>query len=518
MVAGATTLGALGVSAAGASSASAVDLSHTLTVPLLGDLAQGGLDPDVYYADEGVNIIDAVYDTLLQYKPNSATPIIEPDLATRWTESANALTYTFYLRAGVKFHDGTPFTSEAVKADFARRAAVNSAPAYMVADVAAVDTPSPLVAVVHLKKPSNAFLDMLASEYGPRIISPTGLAAHAGKDHDQTWLTSHEDGTGAYELVSTGGGQHYVLKWFPQSWNPKPWYTTINFVVTPSITTQELELQAGNLDIIEHSIPTPGVDSLRAVKSLRVYEFPTTAQALLSLNPNNGVLSSVKVRDAILSAIDKQAIVDTVWPGQASVANQVYPQGLVPEGTAMQDPKYDPSLLTDLKSKFGNQKIVVDYQAGEAVTEQVADVIQAELAATGVGSEAVGISQAQITDLTDENPTTPSMVITIGWPDADQPYMQAHIAFDPGQGEHFFHCSSPEGTATLAEALSTVDPKTATSLYEQAGDDYSATGCWDLLANNHDTMVAQSWLAGLTHDVGAPYVLLMRYLHPVGHS
>jgi peptide/nickel transport system substrate-binding protein len=503
-----------GQSSATAATTTTAPPGHTLTIPLLSDLAQGGLDPDVYYADEGVNIIDAAYDTLLQYEPNTAKPTLEPDLATSWSISPNALTYTFHLRAGVKFHDGTAFTSAAVRADFARRAAVNGAPAYMVADIASVATPSPLVAVVHLKTPNNAFLDELASEYGPRMISPTALATHAAKDHDEAWLTTHEDGTGAYTVTDEDGGQLYVLRYFPQAWEPKPYYTTIDFKVTPSITTQELELEAGSLDLIEHSLPSAAVKSLGSSGKLKVYEFPTTEQELVSLNPHNGALSSLAVRAAILETIDKQAIVNTVWPGQASVATQIFPLDEVPHDTALQDPKYDPDALTKLKSKLNGQDIVIDFQAGEAVEEQVADLLQAEFAGAGMKSEAIGISQAQITDIEGTDPTTPSMVITEGWPDGDQPYMQAHIAFDPGGGEHYFTCPSG-GTSVLQQAVRATNPKTALQLYEKAGNLYSQTDCWDLLANNHDTMVAPSWLGGLTHDVAAPYVLLLRYLHPV---
>ena len=66
-----------------------------------------------------------------------------PELATSWSVSKNGLAYTLQLRHGVTFHDGTPFTSAAIAPDFARRAAVNGGPAYMVSDVASVQTPNP---------------------------------------------------------------------------------------------------------------------------------------------------------------------------------------------------------------------------------------------------------------------------------------------------------------------------------------------------------------------------------------
>jgi peptide/nickel transport system substrate-binding protein len=491
--------------------------SHTLNMSLLNPLVAAGLDPDVYYADEGQNLISAAYDTLLQYKPNTSTPVIEPDLAKSWTVSNHSLTYTFHLQPGVKFADGSAFNSTAVKIDFARRAAVDAGPAYMVADVKSVSTPSPLVAVVHLKTPNNAFLSELASEYGPRAISPEAIKEHAGTDDAHTWFTTHTDGTGAYTVSDDDNGTLYKLSYDPKSWEAKPYYTTINFHVTPSITTQELELEKGQLDLIEHAIPSSADQSLASSSGIKIYHFPTTEQELVYLNPNNGVLSSADVRKAILESINKRSIVDTVWPGQATVATQMYPFGEVPAGTAKENPPTNPGALTALKGQFGSQPIVIDYGASDPVQEQVADLLQAEFSAAGITSSAVGVPQAEFHDLdTTNKPTSPSILIAGSWPDADQPYLQAQIVYAPGGGINFFNCQSPDGTAELQKAVKDTNKVTAAALYVQAGDDYAATSCWDPIANNEDTMAAPSWLEGLTHDVAAPFVLELRYLHPSG--
>ena len=143
-------------------------------------------DPDVYYAGEGLLLTRNMYQGLLQYKTGTAQRVLEPELATSWTVSKNGLVYTFDLRHGVLFHDGTPFTSAAIAPDFARRAAVDGGPAYQVGDVASVETPNPYQAVITLKTPNTAFLDYLASPYGPVMESPSALAAHKGSNNDQT--------------------------------------------------------------------------------------------------------------------------------------------------------------------------------------------------------------------------------------------------------------------------------------------------------------------------------------------
>jgi peptide/nickel transport system substrate-binding protein len=139
-----------------------------LTVGLLGDIGQPP-DPDIYYANNGTAIIINTYEGLVQYKNNVNDVQIAPRLATSWTVSPDKTVYTFTLRKGVTFHDGTPFTSAAVKVAFDRRIAVKGGAAYMVEGVKSVDTPDDLTAVVTLDAPNSAFLDELASPFGPKM-------------------------------------------------------------------------------------------------------------------------------------------------------------------------------------------------------------------------------------------------------------------------------------------------------------------------------------------------------------
>jgi peptide/nickel transport system substrate-binding protein len=165
-----------------------------LRLAYLADMAQA--DPDVFYDIEGNTVILSVYEGLLKYKPDS-TEII-PSLAQSWQVSSDGLTYTFHLRTGVKFHDGTPFDAQAVKTSFQRRLDVGAAPSYMLEPVASMQTPDATTFVVHLKHPVAPFLHYMASSWGPKIISPKALADHAGNDHAQTWAKEHASGTGPF--------------------------------------------------------------------------------------------------------------------------------------------------------------------------------------------------------------------------------------------------------------------------------------------------------------------------------
>ncbi len=129
------TLSGCGGSNSGSSSTpNAAPTDKVLHLSFLQDPGQPP-DPDVYYAGQGLLLTTNIYEGLLQFKGGQGKAEFEPLLATEWTPSPDNKVFTFKLREGVKFHDGTPFTSAAVKASFDRRAAVNQGPAYMVTDV-----------------------------------------------------------------------------------------------------------------------------------------------------------------------------------------------------------------------------------------------------------------------------------------------------------------------------------------------------------------------------------------------
>jgi peptide/nickel transport system substrate-binding protein len=163
---GALTLAACSGSSGSNSSSNTAPTDHVLKLSFLQDPGQPP-DPDIYYAGQGLLLTTNTYEGLLTYKTGTATPTLEPALATSWKESPDHKTFTFALRQGVTFHDGTPFTAAAIKASFDRRAAVNQGPAYMVSDIASITTQGDYSATITLKHSNAAFLAYLACAYGP---------------------------------------------------------------------------------------------------------------------------------------------------------------------------------------------------------------------------------------------------------------------------------------------------------------------------------------------------------------
>ena len=197
----------IGLSPATALASAPIGASHTLHLAFGADMQVP--DPDIFYEVEGNAVVTSVYEGLVKYADNSTK--IVPCLATSWTVTDGGKTYTFYLRHNVHFHDGSVFTAADAVFSFDRRKGVDSAPEYMVADVTSMATPTPYTFVVHLSQPVAAFLDYMASPYGPKMVSEETVVAHESGGHPgdwaQGWLKTHDAGTGPYQITAFVPGQ-----------------------------------------------------------------------------------------------------------------------------------------------------------------------------------------------------------------------------------------------------------------------------------------------------------------------
>jgi peptide/nickel transport system substrate-binding protein len=520
-VAAVAVLSVSGLAACGSSSPSApaaatsAPSSRTLDLSFLEDPGNGATDPDIYYAGQGIILQDNIYQGLLQYKGGTATPTIIPDLATSYTVNKTHTVYTFKLRHGVLFHDGTPFTSAAVAPSFARRLAVGQGPAYMVMG-AKVTTQGPYQVTITLSAPNPFFPAYLASAYGPRMMSPTGLAAHAGTDHDETYLRGHDLGTGPYELTEAKVGSMYQLKAFPGYWGPKPYFTTVNLPVIDDSETQQLEFDKGQLAAIMHDLPESAVKSYLADKAVSSYSLPTLNSDFLYVNPSAGFLTSAANRLALLKAVNVREIFKEVFVGRATIADQAYPAHMMPAGTAIQDIPYDTAPLASLVKSLppGERTLTIGYDSSSPDNQLVANVLSAELDQLGLTVVVQSYPTAAIYGWAPPAKSAkgaPDVLLDGGWPDAAPPYMWAHISFDPDGGLNYLHCSTPQISRLLTRGAITG----ATSTFSQIGELSVQAGCWYNLVNQDDFMVAQPWLKGVAqaHVVTAPNSLSLYDLY-----
>lgn len=438
--------------------------SNVLRIPYLGDMSVP--DPDIFYDIEGNSVILSAYEGLVKYAPNSSK--IVGDLASTWGVSPDRLTYTFHLQPGVHFHDGSPLTSKAVVASFKRRLAVGQAPAYMLKPIASMSTPSPLTLVIKLKHPVNPFIDYLASSWGPKIIGPEAIVTHAGRDHGQTWLQTHDDGTGPFRLTAFERGRQYVLTSWDGYWGAKPFFHQVLIKITPDINTQQLELENGGVDGIMHSFPAADLSSLPS--SVKVLKYSSYLRLLLYVNTNKPPFNDPAVRATLRAAIDPSKLVAEAYSGTGTASTGPYPKGLLPNQPTLPYAA-NPTVAAEGAKKAATRSITLAYTADESgVQRRVGEILQAALEAAGWKVTVKEVQLPQVYAYINNLSSAPDLLLQTNTPDAANPDTWARIVFFSTGGLNFLGFNDGRVDSLLEKAVSAPSAE-ATKLYQEVGQE-----------------------------------------------
>ena len=214
------------------------------------------LDPGHETDGESCKVMDNVYENLVSFA--DTTTELVPELATRWDISPDGLTYTFHLRQGVTFHDGTPFNAEAVVFSLDRQRDKKPAHPFhsvggpypywqamsmddIVADLKATDDST---VVFTLKRRNAPFLANLAMGFAS-IISPT-----AAKQHGEDFF-KRPSGTGPFRFVAWTKDDSITLERYPEYWGEKAYLDRVVFRVIPETTVRLLALREGSVHGLE---------------------------------------------------------------------------------------------------------------------------------------------------------------------------------------------------------------------------------------------------------------------------
>jgi peptide/nickel transport system substrate-binding protein len=448
-------------------------------------------DPDVNYDGPGLNIIENTYEGLVAYQDGVETPTIVPELAESWTVSDDGLTYTFTLRDGVTFHDGTALTSEAVAASFERRTQVDSGPAYMVADVASVETPDDLTAVVTLTAPNSAFLDYLASPFGVKLISPTVLTEEAGDDFAQTYLTTHDAGTGPYELTSVETGERYELTAYDGYWGDAPALTSVELQVAENASSAQLQLERGEIDAILGNLNKTSFESFEGSEDVTTSTFANFTTQMIYVNPESSWLSTVEAREALFAGIDKESVIDQAMGSLEVTTDQLFPQGMVDGAIDDQGITYDADAWSTLGTPASGT-VRIAYAGSSADGKAVAEELGSRLSTAGIPAEAVAYSAGTIYGIADEGADGPDLAVFSVFPDAGHPDAWASIIYTPAGGLDLFGAEVPG----LTDLLDTARASTDITAYTAVADAVNATRYWYSIGSLNTTLLTTPDVTG----------------------
>ena len=299
------------------------------------------LDPINTDIAEAVHVLTNIFDTLVTY--HDETNEIVPALAEKWEQSEDGLTWTFHLRPGVTFHDGTPLNSEAVKVSLERlilpehpllfdKARPYQSACNMIDKVVA---PDDLTVVLKLKNPSAILLANLAM-FSASIVSPTSLKKHGPA------TAENPVGTGPFRFVKWSRDQRLVTAAFDQHWRGRPKIDQLIFVPVKENATRVQRLARGEIQLADSLTPVE-LDDLAKNPNLAVQEALGMNVAYLAMQTEKPPLDNLAVRKAIYMAIDKRALVKLGYAGHAQPAVSMVPPAMWGYYDKFDVPPYDPA-------------------------------------------------------------------------------------------------------------------------------------------------------------------------------
>lgn len=279
------------------------------------------IDPaDAYEIFPGILLYN-MGDRLYTYKPGSTELV--PQLATALPQvSEDGLTYTIPLRAGVTFHDGTPFNAEAMVFSMQRFMENGGRPAFLLSDqIASVEATGENEIAIKLKAPFAAFPSLLAFS-GVTPVPPQSYEKGEGQFKPDTFI-----GTGPYKLASFGTDA-IKLDVNETYWGEKPLNQGIDIQLFTSPANLYNTFRTGGLDVAYQTLDPEQIASLEreaAQGGWEVVQAGTTVINYMSLNQKMKPLDDVKVRQAIAAMIDRNLINERVFQGQAEPLYSLIP-------------------------------------------------------------------------------------------------------------------------------------------------------------------------------------------------
>ncbi len=442
-------------------------------------LIVSGIDPHQGASSELGIFLTSVYDPLVWQTPDGR---FVPGLAEKWDISEDGRVYTFYLRKDVKFHNGTPFNAAAVKFSLDRIAdpALKSQKAvYMLGPYDHTEVVDDHTVKVHFKEPYAPFLDSLSQVY-LAMVSPTAVEKW-GDDY-----RAHQVGTGPFMMKEYAAKDHITLVKYPDyNWAPDfmehqgPAYLDeIRFRFYPDAATRAPALEAGEADVMGE-VPPQDAERLQASGKFTLIPVKVPGQSLqILINTRKFPTDDIRVRQAMLYAVDRAAIVDTIFRGYSPVAwgplsavtpfyssavEGLYPYDLAEAKQLMADAGFADTDGDGILEKDGQPANLDFVLMGWGSMPEVGQMVQAMLLQIGLNAETRLLSYPSALQAAgDGEHNLIPMAISASDPDILRTFFHSRNA---SGGFNWSKVSDPDMDRWLDEGVRTNDPARRRELY-----------------------------------------------------
>lgn len=409
--------------------------------------------------------------------PNSTFPVLEPCLAESWELSEDNLTYTFHLRQGVKFHDGTDFNAQAVEFNVRRiwdknfeyyYPRANSFSFYAFEALESITVIDDYTVQMKLVTPFAEFLRMQNQSYGePLMISPTAVQTHGNEGFAQ-----NPAGTGRFKLVERKEGESTTIERFAGYWGPDP--AKLDKVVFRIIGDSQAAISALKADETDMMLWVPP-DNIQDLQdsgfTVSMNDGPYVNYWYL--NFQHEVIGKKEIRQAMNLALNRQGIVDDLAFGSQKPANGIFPPGCNAYDPDFQGWGYDPERAKALVAEAG-------YPDGVEVTFRVSEYgqygdavvvrMQQDFQAVGINlklekMEWVTYMHAVANGLPPEHGG-----LQYGWGMSADYWIQliAHSKYQAPNGTNSGYYSNPQVDELFDQAAAEHDDEARKALYQQA--------------------------------------------------
>ena len=474
-------------------------------VLVVGQIAEPkSLDPHAVTAVNDFRILMNVYEGLVRYR--DGTLQVEPALARSWQISDDGLTYTFKLREGVRFHDGSTLDAEAVKFNFDRMLDENhpyhdTGPfplSFFFGSIANVSAPDASTVVFELSEPYAPFLSNLAYPTG-LIVSPAAVREH-GKEFGR-----NPSGTGPFRFAEWESNAKVVVVRNDAYWGSPPALEAVVFRPITDANTRVAEMLAGGLDLMVE-VPPDNVGQFAADPAYTVHEQAGPHVWFLILNAKEGPMADKRVRQAVNYAIDKQSLVENVLQGTAAVAAGPTPPAFSwAYNDTLQPYPYDPERARALIRAAGAEGAELTFyvtEGGSGMLDPIpmGTAIQADLGKVGLevkietyewntflGKVNPGLEgkadMAEMAWMTNDPDTLPFLALRSG-------------AFPDQGGFNSGYYSNPRVDELLEAARRSTDQAERARLYKEMQKIVHDDAPWAFIANWKQNAVTSSQVAG----------------------
>ncbi len=318
--------------------------SDTLVVAIRADIQD--LDP-AYLEDAPTSAVGfQIYEHLVRRDFDGT---YAPGLAESWEVSEDATEYTFFLREGVTFHDGTPFNAEAVKFQFERLKDPETgshAGERMRQNIDRIELIDDYTISFILTGPNAAFFEDVLIQNATYLASPAAVEEY-GEDYSM-----HASGTGPFIFESWRPDQEVVLRKNEDYWDGAPKINKVIFRPIPEAATQITELRVGTVDIIT-TVPTEYLEDLEQDDSVVVINEPDFNVRYLVFNFGNELFQDLRVRRALHHAVDIHELVDVFLSGVADPAYGPLTNQSIYHNPDVLSYEYDPDKALELLAEAG---------------------------------------------------------------------------------------------------------------------------------------------------------------------